>query len=106
LVAITFDNKEKVSKLLLKRKFDFTYCKLKNSLKNWALKVTLLIYFLDENGIIKRNYGNVPVIEKMKRRETMSGRKEFIAILRKVYRKNKVILTAILKLEFSGITFP
>jgi tRNA(Glu) U13 pseudouridine synthase TruD len=66
-VAITFDDKEKVSKLLLKRKFDFTHIvNSLNSLKNWALKVTLLIYSRRKWNY-QRNYWKRTSDRKMKK---------------------------------------
>ncbi|RTY83116.1 TlpA family protein disulfide reductase [Flavobacterium sp. ZB4P23] len=87
-VAITFDNKEKVSKLLLKRKFNFTH--IVNSLKltkKLGFEGYPVNIFLDENGIIKEITGNAPVIENEKGEQTMSEGKEFIAILEKYIEK-------------------
>jgi thiol-disulfide isomerase/thioredoxin len=90
-VAITFDDKEKVSKLLLKRKFDFTHIvNSLNSLKNYFEGYPVNI-FLDENGIIREITGNVPVIENEKGEQTMSDGKEFIAILEKYIEKIKPV---------------
>jgi cytochrome c biogenesis protein CcmG/thiol:disulfide interchange protein DsbE len=87
-VAITFDNKEKVSKLLLKRKFDFTHIVNSQKLtKKLGFEGYPVNIFLDENGIIKEITGNVPVIENEKGEQTMSDGKEFIAILEKYIEK-------------------
>lgn len=83
-VAITFDKKEKVAKLLLKRNFDFTQIVNSTKLtKKLGFEGYPVNIFLDENGIIKEITSNVPIIENEKGEQVMSDGKEFVKILEK-----------------------
>ena len=83
-VAITFDKKEKVAKLLSKRNFDFTQIVNSTKLtKKLGFEGYPVNIFLDENGIIKEITSNVPIIENEKGEQVMSDGKEFVKILEK-----------------------
>jgi len=83
-VAVTFDSNKKVSKLLSKRKFDFTHIVSSQKLtKKLGFEGYPVNIFLDENGIIREITGNIPITENEKGEQIMSDGREFTAILEK-----------------------